>query len=200
MIQGGALAAEILGSLEPDKINGRWSQVKGFGRVMAVELEIGELLNAIVRAVKPEVVVETGTHKGFSALMIAQALQANGSGHLYTIDQVDYNVAEKCRAFGLKDRVTIVTSSSVAALIDLAARLPRIDFLWLDADHSTCAVLEELDAARPSIRPGSYIAFHDTLSKPTEDRAVRLIRKEHPQWEYIRFCSSRGFDLMRVPK
>jgi predicted O-methyltransferase YrrM len=198
MFRNDPLEAEILSSLEPDERNARWSQVKRFGRGMAVELEIGELLFSIVRAVKPETVIETGTHKGFSTLMIAQALEQNGAGHLYTVDRQDFNVPAELERFGLAGRVTFLKSDSVAALKDLAVTLKQVDFLWLDADHSTDAVLGEIEAALPLLVPGAYLAFHDTLSDPNEDVAVRRILEQHPKWEYVRFTSSRGFDLMRV--
>jgi predicted O-methyltransferase YrrM len=166
---------------------------------MAVELEIGELLYAVVRALKPKVVVETGTHKGFSALMIAQALKENEVGHLYTIDRENHGVSAEFGAFGLSDQATFIMLDSAMAIAGLAASIPKIDLLWLDADHGTQAVLAEVTAARRLLGSGSYVAFHDTLSDPNEDVAIQRLREEYPEWEYIRFLSSRGFDLMRVP-
>jgi predicted O-methyltransferase YrrM len=199
VLRNDRLTGAILDSLEPDERNGRWSQVKRFGRGMAVEFEIGQLLYAIVRALKPETVVETGTHKGFSTLMIAQALEENRAGYLYTIDQKDHGVAREIEEFGLSNRATFIHSDSVPALGKLGEKVRKIDLLWLDADHATDAVLAEIDAARPLLGPGSYVAFHDTLSDPNEDAAVRHLRGQYPGWEYIRFLSSRGFDLMRIP-
>lgn len=48
---------------------------------MAVELEVAEFLHAWVRLTKPEVILETGA--GRSSLFIAEALEANGQGHLH---------------------------------------------------------------------------------------------------------------------
>src|SRR5262245_38063786 len=100
------LYSEIVSSLEFEERNSKWSQVIRFGRGMAVELEVGELLNSIVRTIKPKIVVETGTHKGFSSLMIAQALKDNEGGHLYTIDVKDYGVSSEFSRFGLSSFAT----------------------------------------------------------------------------------------------
>jgi predicted O-methyltransferase YrrM len=41
---------------------------------------------AIARAMKPQLVVETGTEKGLGSLVLAEALIQNGSGRLITVD------------------------------------------------------------------------------------------------------------------
>jgi predicted O-methyltransferase YrrM len=192
------LRREILSSVAPDGWNHGWSQVERFGGQMAVELEVGELLHALVRAVKPMKTFETGTHRGFSTLMIASALRANRRGHLFTVDIKDYGVAQECQKFGLQDWVTIIHDDSAMALRRAAAESSPIDFLWLDADHGTEFVLKEIDAALPALRPGSLVAFHDTLTDAREMEAVRTIAGMHPQWQRLHFVTARGFDLMRV--
>ena len=192
------LLGAIRRNISQDHWNPRWSQVEDFGGNMAVELEIGELLYALVRAVKPETIIETGSHKGYSTLVIAQALAENNAGHLHTIDIEDFGAYEACRKFELSDRVTFVKARSEDAIKELVQKMPKIDLLWLDSDHSMPTVFGEIEAASPSLKPGSYIAFHDTLTYPSENEAVAAIRKDHPTWEYIRFMSARGFDLMRV--
>ena len=55
---------------------------------MAVELEVAELLYALVRQSKPNVVVEFGSGKGYASRFIAEALKANGpDGWLYSYEQ-----------------------------------------------------------------------------------------------------------------
>ncbi|MFC6990568.1 class I SAM-dependent methyltransferase [Haladaptatus sp. GCM10025707] len=45
---------------------------------------------ALIREYKPEVIVETGVYSGVSTLSILAALEANGSGRLYSIDYSEY--------------------------------------------------------------------------------------------------------------
>jgi predicted O-methyltransferase YrrM len=172
--------------------------VNRFGGGMAIELEVGELIYALVRALKPEHVVETGTHKGFSTLMVAQALKDNQRGHLHTIDIVDYGVMAECGRFGLENQVTFIVGESSAVIPSLIGRIPRIDFLWLDADHGTDSVLREVEAATPLLGTGSYIALHDTISDPREAAAVREIVRIHPRWQHLSFVTARGFEVMHV--
>ena len=193
------LAFEIKASLSPDCWNGRWSQVGCFGGAMAVEWEVGEFLHALVRAIKPKVIIETGTHKGFSSLMIGAALKDNGFGHLYSIDCKDYGARAEIVRFGLVDYVTLILENSLKAIPELLKSNPVVDLLWLDADHSTESVIGEFRAGWPGLRSGSYITFHDTLSDPREKEGVRSILAEHPTLEHIHLATARGFDLVRVP-
>jgi len=188
---------EVYGNLAADCWNPAWSQVPRFGGGMAVELEVGEFLHALARLTKPETVVETGTHRGFSTLMLAQALRANGKGHLYTVDVVDYGVVADCERFGVADRVTFLQGNSAEVLARLPGA-PTIDLLWLDADHAAEAVHRELEVALPLLRAGTLVAFHDTTSDPREGEAVREIRAQHPTWEAMDFVTARGFALLRV--
>ena len=54
---------------------------------MSVELEVAELLYALVRQSKPNVVVECGSGKGYASRFIAEGLKANGKGYLWTYEQ-----------------------------------------------------------------------------------------------------------------
>jgi predicted O-methyltransferase YrrM len=190
--------AVIQKTIGKDPWKGQWSVVDQFGGGWAVELEVGELLHSIVRTLKPNLIVETGTHKGFSALMMAKAIQQNGIGRLHTVDLTDHDVKALFERFKVSSVATFHKMHSV----DMLKSMPKdrkIDFLWLDADHAEESVLSEIGAAIPLLKPGSYVGFHDALIDPREDSAVKKVRAQHPTWEYIRFFSARGVDIMRVP-
>ncbi len=61
------------------------------------EHEVTALAVAFVRALQPEVVVETGTSTGATALALGQALHANRHGHLWTVE-IDEALALKAAA------------------------------------------------------------------------------------------------------
>lgn len=52
----------------------------------AIPQSLGALVYAIVRVLKPEIVVETGVASGLSSAYILQALEENRKGKLYSID------------------------------------------------------------------------------------------------------------------
>lgn len=85
---------------------------------------------ALVRILKPSLVVETGTDKGLGSVVLAQALMANGKGRLVTID------IEPASGMLLTERydqiVTRVTGDSLTSL----GALTSIDLFIHDSDHS----------------------------------------------------------------
>ena len=48
-----------------------------------------------------------------------------------------------------------------------------LDFIFLDADHTYEAVLKDLHAWIPKLKPGGHIAGHDYFNDPGVQRAVR---------------------------
>ena len=55
---------------------------------MGVEAEVAEFLYALVRVLKPRVVVESGTGRGYASLALAAALAENGEGVLHTLEPI----------------------------------------------------------------------------------------------------------------
>ena len=88
------------------------------------------VLYSIVRAVKPRVIVETGTSRGKSTCAMALACKQNGGGHIHTIDPHTQNawahdgcedsltfINRRLREYQLQDRCTVHvgTSAEIAA-------------------------------------------------------------------------------------
>jgi predicted O-methyltransferase YrrM len=121
---------------------------------MATEVEVLELVAAFVRALQPEVVVETGTHRGFGAEAIGQALQRNGHGHLYTTEIDERLHAEaSARVHGLP--VTCLLASAM----DFVPPAP-IDFAWFDSE--TNLRVPEFREYRQYMHGRTLVGFHDT--------------------------------------
>lgn len=69
---------------------------------MGVEAEVAEFLYALVRVLKPKVVVESGTGRGYASLALATALAANGDGVLHTFEPIrSYQDEARERLHGL---------------------------------------------------------------------------------------------------
>lgn len=92
---------------------------------MGVELEVAELLYALVRQSKPNVVVECGSGKGYASRFIAEALKANDqNGWLYTFEQDnEYAVQAVEMLAGLPAHVI----SDRPSVMDMA------DFVFIDS-------------------------------------------------------------------
>lgn len=142
--------SDDIGGFHPDASQAKW----GAGAIWDVE---GRTLYALIRALKPEAVLEIGGGTGCSTNHIASALKANGSGHLVTLDR-----GNTPQVFAeLKSLVDVRNDDAINYL----ALLPdnSIDFLLEDADHSEalCAAIGEL--AKTKLRPGGVLMAHDAV-------------------------------------
>jgi len=120
----------------------------------STEIEVTELIAGFVRALQPELVVETGTAWGQTAQAIGRALHDNGHGHLYTLEP-DEGRAEfsKGRCRGLP--VTVVCERSLDWWPPGA-----VDFAWFDS--LLHLRVQEFNHFRGAFSPGAFVGFHDT--------------------------------------
>lgn len=161
---------------------------------MSIPAEVGWCLYGLVRAIKPVFCIETGTHKGLSALFIGAALRDNGYGRLVTIDINDYEQSQRIKSRGLDEKwVKCVITRSVDY------NPPEsIDFLFLDAEHGYKAVMEELLHFRPYLSGGSVIAIDDTRLLPDERQAaIDFISSSSNSTNGFQLLTSRGLYLMK---
>lgn len=128
----------------------RWSSVDA----QATEVEVTEIVAAMVRALQPDFVVETGSWVGTTSQAIGEALQRNGRGRLVSLEvnpHVAQLAAHSCE--GLP--VTVLTQSS----LDYTPEQP-IDFAWFDSDITARPL--EFRAYLPHMHSRTVVGFHDT--------------------------------------
>jgi len=152
--------ADAIGGFHPDPSQRQW----GMGAIFGVE---GQTLYALIRALKPETLVEIGSGTGCSATHIASALHDNRAfyarldihvkpgGHLTTVDRGNTPAIPA----DLLEYVTIHAGDG----IDYLALLPdsSVDFILEDADHTTemCHAIGEL--VKTKLKPGGVLLVHD---------------------------------------
>ena len=114
----------------------------------------------ILAQVRPDLVIETGTHLGGSALFLAHMLDLLGKGEVITIDVLERPGRPE------HPRLRYVTGSSAdAALVrSLLDGRPRGEtrLVILDSDHAKSHVARELALFAPEVSVGSYLIVEDT--------------------------------------
>lgn len=156
----------------------------------ATEDQVMVLVAALVTALQPELVVETGTYLGIMSRMIGQALQANGHGQLHTVECDPGRAAAAVQATaGLP--VTVHVGSS------LEFTPPGlVDLLWLDSHPDIRA--DELRAFWPACTDRTIVAVHDTgpqhVVRPTVEQLAEQRLISDPLW----LPTPRGMALARV--
>jgi cephalosporin hydroxylase len=117
----------------------------------------------ILVAVRPDIIIETGTGRGGSAVFMACICDILQNGQVVTIDVTDRSDRPA------HDRVTYLHGSSTAP--EIRAKVESIVrehpdsptvMVLLDAAHNAEHVLEELRIYHELVSPGSYLIVEDT--------------------------------------
>lgn len=147
-----------------------------------------ETLYLLVRAARPEIVVETGVLFGAFSSHVLEALARNGRGRLYSVDlpndapaQLGQPHDSLVRDEG-KDRWELTIGDAREALPPLLERLGTLDLFLHDSDHRYRHQRWEYETAFPRLRSGGVLASHDVLST--------LFRRS----AFPSFCRARGLD------
>lgn len=116
----------------------------------------------ILAETRPDVVVETGTQYGGSAMFYAGVMELLGAGEVITIDIDTSAVYDAVRRH---PRITVIEGSSTSpAVIDAVRRQVggRRAMVILDSDHQREHVAGELEAWPALVSPGCYLVVEDT--------------------------------------
>jgi len=151
------------------------------------EVEVVELVGALIRALQPELVVETGTYKGLMARAIGESLKKNGHGRLITFE-VDPALCEVSRRLCRRLPVEVRHQSS----LEWTPNGP-VDFCWLDSGLDTR--VQEFEQYYPYIR-GKIIGIHDTAPHHPVRKLVldKISDRISPMW----LPTPRGVMLAQV--
>lgn len=167
----------------------------------------------ILHEVRPDVIVETGTLHGGSALFLASICDALGHGRVVTIDLQEQPDRPD------HPRIEYVQGSSTSQEVfeRVRAELPAeaTAMVVLDSDHRKDHVLAEMRLWGPLVAPGSYLIVEDTILNghpvspefgPGPMEAVDEFLAETSEWDadrrreklYLTF-NRRGYLRRRQP-
>ena len=148
---------------------------------------------------RPALLIETGTHRGGSALFYAQLMDLLGTGRVLTIDVVNKHQGVE------HPRIQFLDGSSTDPAIVEQARRAASEadgpvMVILDGNHDRDHVAKELELYGPLVSPGSLLLsqdgvidkvwfFRDTRPGPLEANRDFLAR--HPEFEYDRERNER---------
>jgi cephalosporin hydroxylase len=115
----------------------------------------------ILAETQPDVIVETGTFRGGSALYLASICDLLGSGEVVSID-----VRPSSEEYPSHPRITYLGGKSSTDPEVVAEVRRRTDgrraMVILDSDHSQAHVEAELAAYAGTVSPGCYLIVEDT--------------------------------------
>lgn len=184
----------------------------GYMRVKTLQIphEITRLAET-VQALKPKVILEIGTASGGTSLIWSYL----ASERVITCDLNDMSRQEKLfTKFPPPDsrcEVTLLSGNSHDSAFKsrVAAELgdKKVDFLFIDGDHTEVGVTADYNEYKEFVRPGGIIAFHDIVeSQPLPTNQVfhlwKKLRECAEVEEFVNDPEQTGFGIgvVRVPE
>ena len=140
------------------------------------------------------IILETGTFHGISTAVIAQAAEDTGvNSHIYTIEvckQWQDKAIENIKVSGLKTPISFINGNSHIEIPKLLEKIDRLDFAFLDADHSFNGVYTEFNLIKDIIKASNGYVYFDNTEQGGVNEALIKIKSEN-DCNLIRFpyCS-----------
>ncbi len=135
---------------------------------------------ALVRAIQPDHVVETGTQLGLGSCAIAAALIQNGHGRLTTID------TDPESGYLIEEPLASVIDRHIGSSLDLLGKLRNVDMFLHDSLHTYDFETKEFNAIAPNLSADAIVLSDNAhqsaaLSNWAEQTGRRyLFFKEQP--------------------
>jgi cephalosporin hydroxylase len=146
--------------------NKSWNTTKWRGvRILKCPLDLW-VYHELIYELKPELIIETGTSRGGSAMFLADMLDQTGKGMVVTVDIRDCKIPEDADRVLAHKRIKFLigssTSPEVYNEIKEIAKDKKTILVILDATHNKEHVLNELQLYAPLVTTGSYVVVEDT--------------------------------------
>lgn len=158
---------------------------------MATEFEVVKFLKALVRVLKPTVIVETGCYLGYGTEALVKGAIQNGFGHVYTCD-MDKTMIDRTqeRLVWAGDWVEVQQRPG----LELINSLNLIDFAFIDSAPDQRTV--ELEAVYPRLPDWGIAAIHDTGETHPDIREKVFDTIRELRLKSIHFGTPRGLTLV----
>lgn len=126
------------------------------------------VMQEIIWAVKPDLIIETGIAHGGSIIFSASMLELIGKGRVVSVDiDIRQHNRKLIEAHPLFKRVTMIEGSStdlnVFKKVESLAKNKKVVMVVLDSDHIHDHVLKELNLYARLVTKGSYLVLPDTF-------------------------------------
>lgn len=165
----------------------------------ATDIETLEVLFALVRLQKPEVVVEAGTYRGHGAIFMGSACKQNKGGMVHTADPFDNGQMATLNNAGLSWWVRYWPEDYLSMLETISG---PIDLAFIDASapDATGARLrwEHFEATLPRMRPGGMVCVHDTAADDWSDGEGGISVNRIRERCQINLTTGRGLSIYHV--
>jgi len=165
----------------------KWTEFDG----TSSELEMSELLYGLVRMLKPKLLVETGTYKGFTTAWLADAIKENNYGEFISCDINEEYITLAQKYLSSLELSKFVELRCISSY--LVEELKEADFIYSDSDYQCRA--KEIELAKK----GCIIVIHDTTLESWKrySPTSKYLGDTLATYDGLTFDVSRGFSIIR---
>ena len=162
------------------------------GEYMPISQQAGDLLYSLVRASRPDRIIEFGTSFGISTVYLASAVVDNGAGHIFSTELSAAKVEAAHRNLleaGLADKVTILPGDALQTLTDVPGPigLALLDG-WKDMNLAVLKILE------PRLAAGALIVADDSSFETMADY-LHYVRDRANGYISVSFPVADGMEI-----
>lgn len=134
----------------------------------------------LTKALRPNVVIETGVWYGYSSTFILQALFEERQGELCSIDLKDQNFPLGLEEGfvvpnELRSRWNLILGASKDMLPQALDKFSQVDLFVHDSDHSYDNMMYEFRAVWPKLRPGGLLVADNVELNNSFDDFCQII-------------------------
>jgi Methyltransferase domain len=158
-----------------------------YGWYSDADITLARAVWCTARHIQPQVVIETGVAHGVTSRIILEALNLNGSGHLWSIDlphpldhslhaQTGVAVTDDCRP-----RWTYLEGASKDRLPPLVPEVGHVDMFIHDSLHTAKNTLFEMEQAASAMPQGGVMLVDDIKSH----LGFATFAKRHPDYRTL---------------
>jgi predicted O-methyltransferase YrrM len=157
----------------------------------ALNWEELKFISSFIEFVDPDIVIESGTHEGWSALHFANLM-----GNVITFDPVDH--PKVYAGTDLEKNIQFVNRRFEEAVEEfLRSRYGQTKVFFIDGHHWDQGPQKDFEAIESHLTSNDYVIFHDVrLRKSDVPKLVNQIHHENRGW-IIRFNLHRGIAIYR---
>lgn len=148
----------------------------------SLSIEEAALIFSITKMIAPKVILEFGTHTGFSAANFLNAMDCDSI--LYSVDLAKrHNIVDSRFKFIQKDQNNF-------KLQDI--RFQYIDLLFIDCSHHFKSNVKTFKVVRPRLHKNAVIVVHDTAiwaGRPDEVKFAEWLERQYNRIDF--HCDKR---------
>lgn len=160
------------------------------------------ILYTTARDIKAKTILEIGGGRDGTGTMILGIVAKEFDGTLYSIEpQEGGSWEESAKHFGIRDNIVRINEKSPTSKVHA-----DLDYLFIDGDHSTAAVIADFSYYYKYVRNGGRVAFHDyndTEAGLQVRKAIDIITKSNPElkliaeWNGVISCGIQVYESRR---